>query len=195
MERVLFSIIDEFDTLWSNARRADSINIQPVPYAQASASFASQSMTRILENEGINRFLEMYRYNNSTVEQAHRLLGFFYAVSGRPSAQQHLMFAFLIQNTIIIEEVRRHQFDFTFTDLPALAVEINKYPILLSYIEEVEYYRTIYYLASSLYRNGRTTIARNLWEFLASQPRAGEWSNRAVSQIRSPRLDPIVEMP
>jgi hypothetical protein len=201
MERVLFSIINDLDTLWTNARSAESgsanngRNNTSVPYAQASASFASQAMTRTLENEGFVRFLQFYRYNNGVVEQAHRDLGFYFAATGRPTAQQHLMFAFLIQNTIIIEEITRRQFDFIFTDLPALTVEINKNPLLLSYIEEVEYYKTAYYFSASLYRNGRTSAARYLWDFLASQPQAGEWYNRAVMQLRSPHLEPIVEMP
>jgi tetratricopeptide (TPR) repeat protein len=203
MERVLLSIIGDIDTLWANAEirenapavASEGRGTTPVPYAQSSASFARTAMTRTLENDGINRFLELYRYNNGAVEQAHRLLGFYYAVSGRPSAQQHLMFAFLIQNTIIIEELRRRQFDFVFTDLQSLAVEINKNPLLLSYINEVEYFKTIYYLGASLYRNGRTTVARSFWSFLASQPQAGEWQARSVVQLRSPQLEPVVEMP
>jgi hypothetical protein len=214
MERGLLSIINDFDTLWMNTRRAESTRMEnagienalPVPYAQASASFASQAMARTLENEGISRFLELYRYNNNTVEQAHRLLGFHYAVTGRPTAQQHLMFAFLIQNTIIIEEITRRQFDFSISDpegrrdnrireLLVLAEEINKNPVLLSYVEETEYYKTVYYLGASLYRNGRTTVARDFWEFLASQPQAGEWYGRAVMQLRNPHMEPIVEMP
>ena len=201
MERVLLSIINEYDTLWSNARRAESNqaggtrNAPPVPYEQASASFASQAMTRTLENEGINRFMELYRYNNRIVELAHRRLGLFYAVTGRPSAQQHLMFAFLIQNTIIIEEIQRRQFDFTFTSFESLTQEINKNPLLLSYIDEVEYYRTAYYLGASLYRNGRLSVARSFWEFLAAVPQAGEWHDRALMQIFSPRMEPLVEMP
>jgi len=204
MERVLLSIIADLDTLWANAARQESAapstesngrGATSVPYAQASASFARSAMTRTLENDGVDRFLELYRYNNGVVEQAHRLLGFYYAVSGRPSAQQHLMYAFLIQNTIIIEEARRRRFDFVFTDLSTLAEEINKNSLLLSYIDEVEYFKTVYYLGASLYRNGRTTVARSFWNFLASQPQAGEWQSRAIVQLRNPQLEPVVEMP
>jgi hypothetical protein len=201
MIRVLQSIIADFDALWSNAAKAEGgytetgTDREPVPYAQASASFAAQAMTHTLETDGINRFMELYRYNNGTVEQAHRLLGFFFAITGRPSAQQHLMFAFLIQNTIIIEEIKRRQYDFTFTNLAAIAEEINKDPVLLSYIEKVEYYKTAYYLGSSLFQNGKTAIARNLWTFLTTQPQAGEWHNRALIQLRNPHPEPLVEMP
>jgi len=209
MIKVLDSVISEHDTLWINAQQGDALitqnasseNKTTIPYAQASASFASQAMSRTMETEGIDRFLEMYRYNNSLVEPAHRRLGFFYAVTGRPSAQHHLLFAFLIQNTVIIEEIMRHKFDFTLDDdsgrpsLVIIAENINNNPLLLSYIDEVEYYKTIYYLASSLYRNGKSTVARNLWSFLALQPQAGEWRNRAIVQVRSPYLEPVIEMP
>jgi len=203
MERELQSIIDVHDTLWANseireappAAASSNRGTPAVPYAQASASFARTAMTRTLENEGVNRFLELYRYNNSTVEQAHRLLGFYYALSRRQPAQQHLMFAFLIQNTVIIEEVKRRQFDFVFSDLSKLAEEINKNALLLSYVEEVEYYKTVYYLGASLNQNGKASAAQSLWDFLAVQPQAGEWQTRSVVQLRSPHLEPLVEMP
>jgi len=216
MERTLLSVITSFDTLWINASRAAASNISSgaalrqgeasIPYDQASASFARSAMTRTLENEGADRFLEMYRYNNGIVEEAHRLLGFHYAVAGRGSAQDHLMFAFLIQNTVIIEELMRREFDFRFSvqagtsqnqarNLSELSDKIMRNPLLVSYIDEVEYYKTAYYLAASLYRNGKETVARNLWNFLASVPSAGEWYSRAISQLRNPRFETIVEMP
>ena len=204
MEKVLHSIISQKDTLWANAVAAElNANNEgtkpgttiPVPYEQTSASFARTSMTKTLNEQGINRFMELYRYNNNTVEPAHRLLGLYYAAQGRPSAEQHLMFAFLIQNSIIIEEVKRGKYNFTFTGLEDLAREINNNKLLLAYINETEYYKTIYYLGASLYRNGKAQVARSFWNFLASQSQAGEWQNRANNQIRNPRLEPIVEMP
>jgi len=216
MESALLSIINSLDTLWINANLAEITRINnagsqradtpSIPYAQASASFARTAMKGTLENDGINRFLELYRYNNSAVEQAHRLLGFYYVLSGRGSAQDHLMFAFLIQNTIIIEELTRHQFDFRFTtlteerdnqarNLAELTEAVKRNQVILRYMEEVDYYKTAYYLASSLYRNSKAAIARNIWSFLASVPYAGEWHYRAINQIRSPHLEPIVEMP
>ena len=194
MERVYLSIINELDSLWSNSNRTEN-GAASVPQTQASANFARSAMTRTLKDHGVNRFLELYRYNNTAVEQAHRLLGFYHAALGRRTTEHHLMFAFLIQNTIIIEEVRRRQFDFTFTNLSALIEEANKNQLLVSYIDEVEYYKTIYYFSVSLFREGQTVVARNLWDFLASQPQAGEWHSRAVMQIRNPRLEPVVQMP
>ena len=198
MERILLSIIAELDTLWSNAGVADANRINAnttLSYAQASASFARTGMTRVLQENGITRLLEMYRYDNGAVEEAHRLLGFYYVVRGRAGAQPHLMFAFLIQNTIIIEEIRRRKFDFSFTDLSALVEEINRNQLLLTYIDEVEYFKTAYYLGAALLRNGHSSVARSLWSFLASESQAGEWHNRAVMQLRDPRPEPVIERP
>jgi len=213
MEAVLLSIINDFDTLWSNSNKAE-VSLQneksfsnivrargvymhgvSVPYEEASASFQRTGMAKMLENNGIERLIEIYRYNNGITEQAHRLLGFYYVVRSRPSAQEHLMFSFLIQNSIIIEEIRRRQFDFTFTTMQALADQINRNPLLLTYINGVEYYKTAYYLGASLFRNSKTTSALSIWRFLASQPQAGEWHDRAVAQLRNPQTEPIIERP
>jgi tetratricopeptide (TPR) repeat protein len=165
-------------------------------WTAGSGTFTMNAMLRILENDGVNRFLTIYRYNNTVVERAHRLLGFFYYASGRHSrAVEHLLFAFLIQNTIFIEEILRNQFDFTFTTLDALMRETARRPALAAYIEEVEYYRTIYYLGAALYGSGKLPPAREFWNFLYRHPAAGEWNGRAAAQLRSPFVEKVQEMP
>jgi len=178
MERNLLAILSE-DKLWSGG-----------------GNFEKQSLTRVLENNGVNRFLTLYRYRNTESAEAHRLLGLYYYASGRHSrAQEHLMFAFLIQNTIIIEEVIRHRFDFTFDTLEALADEINRYPLLVEYAAKNEYYKTTYYLGASLYGNGKTPTARELWTYLSAQTAAGEWRSRSAGQLRAPHVERLIEMP
>ena len=149
------------------------------------------SMTRILENEGVNRFLTLYRYNNIVTERAHRMMGFFCYSSNRHSlAAEHLMFAFLIQNTVLIEEIIRRQFDFEFTSLANLEDLVRTRPELLEFLEETEYYRTMFYLATSLFATGKTRPSRDLWTFLAASGNAGVWGERAR---RSPT--PYIERP
>ncbi|MDR3192113.1 MAG: hypothetical protein LBT87_03505 [Treponema sp.] len=160
--------------------------------------FARSAMARILENDGVGRFLTMYRYNNTGVERAHRLLGFYYFATGRQSpgpARDHLTFAFLIQSTVLLEEVLRGRFDYTFTDLESLLEEARRKPALLSYLEECEYYKTAYYLGNALYGDGKTRTAREFWTFLAGQEEAGEWRGRARAQLQSPFVEKAVENP
>jgi tetratricopeptide (TPR) repeat protein len=179
MEKRLLEILEK-DALWFGESRM----------------FARNAMTRTLENNGINRFLTIYRYTNTAVERAHRLLGYFYYASGRYSrAEEHLMFAFLIQNSAIIEEVIRRRFDFTFTSINDLMNELARRPELLTYLGDTEYYKTMYYLGAALYGNGKLNSAGEFWTFLNGRPAAGEWKSRSAIQLRSPFVERIQEMP
>lgn len=153
-------------------------------------SFLRNAMNRVLENDGINRFLTVYRYNNAAVLRAHSLLGFYYYTRGRHSrAVEHLLFAFLIQNTLLIEELSRIQYGFTFTSIDALIAEVVRRPALAAYLEELEYYRIAYYLGSSYYGDGKAKIARMMWDMLNRQRGAGEWQARAATQLKSPFVE------
>jgi tetratricopeptide (TPR) repeat protein len=166
------------DSLWAGSSQGSSNQIRA-------------AMVRILENEGVNRFLTLYRHNNIETERAHRLLGFFYYSSSRyTQAMEHLMFAFLIQNSLLIEEIIRRDYDYDFSSLENLMAVVQRRPELAAFVEETEYYRTAYYLATALYASGKTRPALQLWAFLASSNNAGEWGNRAR---RSP--SPYVERP
>jgi len=194
MERVLLSILTA-DKMWAGKNlEHDPIITRAVDHA--GDSFIKQSMTRTLENNGLNQFIIRYRYNSIEFESAHKQLGFYYYQSGRHAwAQDHLMFAFLIQNSVIIDELKRTRYNYTFETLDDLAAQMNWNPLLTDYADKKEYYKTAYYLAASLYANGKTTPARGIWSFLAQQSRAGEWQNRAVGQLRSPHVERAVEMP
>ena len=105
------------------------------------------------------------------------------------------MFAFLIQNTVILDELKRTRYNYTFTTPEALAAEMNWDKLVIEYAEKKEYYKTAYYLAASLYGNGKTTSARGIWNFVAQQGRAGEWQQRSIDQLRNPRIEKPLEMP
>jgi len=184
MERVLLSIADD-GTLWAGAGQG-----------WQAGTFARDAMTRTLQTNGAERLVALYRYGNVLALRAHRELGFFYAASGRHArAQEHLMFAFLIQNTVIIDEIIRRRFDFEFASLGGLADEIGRDPFLAAYADEIGFFRTAFYLANSLFGNGRAPQARELWAFLAARDDAGEWRTRAASQLRSPQVGPTLVMP
>ncbi|MDR1411876.1 MAG: hypothetical protein LBI91_06705 [Spirochaetaceae bacterium] len=183
MEARLLEVLGE-DTLWG----------------QSGDSFIRAAMTRTLEDPGeknrISRFLTLYRYSNQKVLRAHELLGYYYYASSRyVHAEEHLMFVFLIQNSIFMDEIIRRRFDYTFTTLDDLLNEIAARPPLAAFFEETDYFKTIYYLGAALYGNGKPAPARDFWTFLARRPDAGEWRNRAETQLRSPYLERAVEMP
>ncbi|GAB1484433.1 hypothetical protein MASR2M78_32510 [Treponema sp.] len=179
MERALLSLI-EYDELW----------------AQDSKSFVRQSMTRTLSNEGINRFLSLYRYDSVWSSQAHRLLGFYYYSTGRHQrALDHLSFAFLIQSTAIIDELKRRDFDWKFTDLTELLRNSQKRTELERYIKDSEYYKTSYYLGATLFAVGKRSPAMEIWRTLASTGSAGEWRGRSERQLAKPYVEEPSQSP
>jgi hypothetical protein len=156
-------------------------------------SFNRSNMLKSLESNGADRFLLLFRHNESAMEEAHRTLGLYYYSAGRHGrAAEHLLFAFLIQNSVIIDALIQSQYDYSFTGLAALAKDTAGRRDLLAYEETVEYYRTLYYLANSLYGSGRRSPAREIWTFLRDNA-PGEWRNRAASQLANPQLDEIEE--
>jgi tetratricopeptide (TPR) repeat protein len=178
MERTLGRILSD-DALW---RDTDD--------------FVRNAMMRTLENEGIDKFLTMYRHDNGKSEKAHRLLGYYYYISGRyKPAESHLLFAVLNANTVIIEEAIRKRYNFSFTSLDNLMFEIERRPDLKKYMADVEYYKSLYYLGAALYANGMLNPARGIWRFLSNQPDAGEWAQRSQNQLRAPFIEQIIEMP
>lgn len=159
-------------------------------------TFIKNSMNRVLENDGVDRFLTVYRYDNYYAEKAHRVLGFFYYASGRHAkAADHLLFSFLIQNSIIIRDMLDNQFDYSFTTTKDMMNRIPGNMDLQKYALEAEYYKTIYYLGSAFYGNGKLKAARDFWGLLAGRPEAGEWRSRSEAQLKSPFIEKINEMP
>jgi tetratricopeptide (TPR) repeat protein len=190
MEEALLKIVNgnnargqPWDPLWSGN-------------AGSSGRFVRTSMARTLENSGPVRFLIMYRYDNGPVERAHRLLGFYYYASNRYNlAEEHLMFAFLIQNSIVIEELQRSRYDFVFESLESLMDAMDRREDLTDFMTQAEYYRCAYYLGSALYGIGKGNPARDLWTFLGGRERIGEWRGRALAQLQRPSLDAPMENP
>ncbi len=135
MENTYLEILKN-DTLWSGTDN----------------TFVKDSMSRVLENGGADQFLMVYRYGNYPVEKAHRELGLYYYSSGRHlKAVDHLLFAFLIQNSIIIQDLLADYYDYSFSSVNDIIDYIFIDEDLQKYTQSVEYYKTIYYLGCSFY--------------------------------------------
>lgn len=159
-------------------------------------SFARSAMTTSAANNGLDRFLVLYRNNNQKMEKAHRFLGFFYYASGRHNrAAEHLLFSFLIQNTLIIDELKEERYDYRFTGLEALFSDIaastrQTRQKLENYMADSEYYKVLYHLANSMYADGKAARAREIWTFLREHG-AGEWQGRSARQLARPEIEPV----
>ena len=180
-EKMLIEIVSK-DSLWNGDARSEA--------------FIKTAMFKTLTQDGVNRFLVLYRHDNTQVEHAHRLLGFYYYATGRyDKAVEHLTYAFLIQNTILIKEYQIREYGYIFKDYAQLINGVARYSDLETYMQDVDYYKTNYYLAAALYATGQRTTAFYLWTILTKINRAGEWQIRSQLQIKKPYIEPVNERP
>ncbi|MCA1950146.1 MAG: hypothetical protein LDL24_06225 [Treponema sp.] len=180
-EKVLINILSS-DTLWSADTR--------------SQSFIRTAMFKTLTEDGINRFLVLYRYDLTDVEPAHRKLGFYYYTTGRyDKAVEHLTYAFLIQNTLLIKEIQRREYGYIFSDYTQLLRNLNRYVDLEPFIVDIDYYKTNYYLAAALFAVGQRSTAFSLWTILSKYEQAEEWQKRSQTQLKKPYIEPINQQP
>jgi tetratricopeptide (TPR) repeat protein len=180
MERRLQQILER-DTLW----------------AEDASNFVKNAMMRTLENEGVDRFLLMYRYKNTVTEKAHRLLAEYFYQSGRHQrAAEHYLFAWTIACTTVIEAYQSKLIDdFRFTSLSGVTSGLARRPDITAYMNGLDFYKTAYYLGASLYGSGRENAARSIWGYLVGEENAGEWRFRAQSQLRNPQIDNPIPLP
>ncbi|MDR1788244.1 MAG: hypothetical protein LBR16_07335 [Treponema sp.] len=152
-----------------------------------------RAMAQILGRaDGLGRFLSLYRYGNTSAERAHRALGFFYYESGRympGPALEHLMFSFLIQSTVVIDEIKRRQYDYEFSTLEDMMTRLRRIPAALDYLDKNEYYRVLYCLGCAFFGADNPAGARQFWAFLAAEPLAGQWQPAAARQLASPQIE------
>jgi tetratricopeptide (TPR) repeat protein len=180
MEMRLYEILEN-DSLWS----------------QDASHFVKNAMQRTLENDGVDRFLTMYRYKNAVTEKAHRLLAEYFYQSGRHlRAAEHYLFAWTIASSTIIEAYQAALIDdFRFSTLSSVTGGLARLPDVRAYMNEVDYYRNCYYLGAALYGAGKERAARSVWSYLAGEEAAGEWRIRAQRQLRSPAIEQPTPLP
>jgi tetratricopeptide (TPR) repeat protein len=162
-----------------------------------SNGFLKNAMRNTFDNTGIDRFIVLYRYRNDVCEKAHRLLGSYYCANGRYArAEEQLLFSFLIQTTTVIEEYSRQDALFTFTTMEDLMNTLRRSPELCQYLDDHDYWRTLYYTGVAFYGCGKTKAANSCWAFLAGLRNdpdygqgLGEWGRRAANQLQNPKLE------
>lgn len=179
MEAQLLKIVSE-DQLWSDQKR----------------NFVRESMTRTLSSEGIDRFLILYRHASYATYEAQKDLGVYYYRTGRHDrAYSHLLFAFLIGATALIDELRAEDHEYVFGSFTSLLAGAQARDATKEYLKNSEYYKTLYYLAAALYANGHRKPAAEIWRLTADVSASGEWGRRASRQLASPYVEPSTETP
>ena len=179
MEESLEGILAD-DELWSDPAR----------------SFTRTAMERTMMNDGLDRFLVLYRHHAPFAYRAHRDLGIYYYRTGRHDrASRHLMFAFLIASTIILDELRYTDNEYTFSTFSESLNAALKNEATRNYMVSNEFSMTMYYFGAAQFANGQRKTADELWRGIPASAENGEWRSRALRQLASPFVEPTTLVP
>jgi tetratricopeptide (TPR) repeat protein len=179
MEERLLEVL-EGDELWSSSRD----------------SFTRDAMLRTIVNEGVDRFLLLYRNRATSIYRAHRDLGLYYYRTGRHDrAVRQLTFAFLIGSSAAIEELRRLDHEFEFGRFSAVLDAGRGRESLRNFFSDTDFYKTMYYLGAAFYANGNRKTATEFWTLLSAREAAGEWRGRSQRQLAAPSVETPTKTP
>jgi tetratricopeptide (TPR) repeat protein len=150
------------------------------------------SLIKTLANDGFNGMVVLYRVPHGFAQRAHREIGVLYCRTGRTyQAVLHLALATLSVISSLAEELKTHDPDYSFTTLTDALEKSAKRPYLQEFIRDTELYKSLYFLASSLYSHGNASEAAALWK-VVNEYAGGEWKILSRNQLISPKPEPLI---
>jgi tetratricopeptide (TPR) repeat protein len=157
-------------------------------YSKKTGESLRKAMERSLKNDGIDKFLTLYRHDAFFAAKAYARLGEYYFLNGRYApALENLMLAADIHTTKILSGLMQDNPDYRFQAVKELLATIDGSEYLTAFSDESGYKKVLYYLGAALARDGRTSQARQLFQELSSSK--GPWANMAAQQLRRPLDD------
>ncbi|NIZ47475.1 hypothetical protein PVA44_00525 [Entomospira nematocerorum] len=144
----------------------------------------------ILQREGLDRVIQMYRWQGLHHVDAVELLALYAYVQDSYEQYAHAVELFLysvvIQVGVLIERMMVYEPQYRFSSLQELLQLSQLYPEMREYVEKGNIYRTLFLLASSLYAYEQSDVSRIIWNGLRLQPGSSPWLRRANFRFFNP---------
>jgi hypothetical protein len=165
--------------------------------ADASELFSGQdeyyrnAMERTLANQGIDKFMSLYRIRDGFATGAYSGLGSLYLEAGRPLAVIYLAAAVNALLTRAIEAIGVDYPSYSYNGLGDLVARIQADKELAGYASEHGLWRDLMGLGEALAASGYRETARELWSAVSRAPdpsgAVAPWAKRAASALAAPR--------
>jgi hypothetical protein len=162
--------------------------------ADASDLFASKdeyfrnAMERTLANQGIDKFMELYRIDESFALESYSSLGELYLDAGRPLAVIYLAAAVDAALTREIAAIQVDSPDYEYSGLSGLESRILASGERSRFAVESGLWKNLVLLGQALAASGYDESAREIWNDVANAPGAADprggvapWAQRAAS--------------
>ncbi|MCL2520648.1 MAG: hypothetical protein FWE37_06575 [Spirochaetaceae bacterium] len=148
---------------------------------------------QILMREGLNRVIELYRWevNPSLLAVEMQALAFYRMGSPAEAMQaiENFLYAMVVKSSMLISHLQFYRPSYRFTGLEELLDMALSYHEMHQYLIESDFFRSYYFLALSLAAVGEVGQSRVLLNRIRLRPEAGQWQIRAESQFRQPFFD------
>jgi Tetratricopeptide repeat len=162
-------------------------------FTSATDEGTRQAMVRILENDGLDKLLLLYRLDDKKTQDAHSQLGTFDYRTGRyQDAILNLMFSALTIFSSVMERYASENPDWEFTSAADLFAQAKSNPDVSRYLAGSGVFHDLYYLANALYANGKPIRATAIWRLIVQWSPHDTWYRQAVGQIRNPTIEPLL---
>ncbi|NIZ19408.1 tetratricopeptide repeat protein [Entomospira culicis] len=148
---------------------------------------------QIMLKEGIDRVAELYRWQGLHHDIAVEMLALYaynhdtYVGYGR--AVELFTYSTILKVGVLVNQLMVYDPSYRFSTLEDLLVQAKRYPSMQIYIDNVDFYRTIFFLAASLYAYEKSDVSKILWNGLRLQSSTSPWIRRAALRFRQPMIE------
>ena len=146
--------------------------------------FLREAMERTIVQDGMDKFMLLYRVADGAWTASEAELGEFYLKSGRPQALIYLAASVNEMLTKAIERIKADDPSYVFTTLGELVGRIQADRELAAYARDAKLYRELYYLGEALAANGDRDSARGVFGVMISSRGIEPWNSRARAAAR-----------
>ncbi len=148
--------------------------------------YLEEAMLATLTEQGFNRFMTLYRLDDSYSKSAHASLAAFYLERGRAAAPRHAAIAVNMILSRAIAMLKARDGDYVWTDLQNFMARALGRRDVMAYLDETGFAANLFTLADALYVAGARAPALMLWGVIADQGIA-PLSARAGARLSDPR--------
>ncbi len=145
--------------------------------------------------KGLDFLLKLYRFTEFFPEKAHSKLGWFYYKTGRfKHSVIHLLYSIIYKTSEASGYFASKDVDYQFTTILDLLLLSASDKEVSLYLDEVDIYKDLYYLAGSVFSEGYPEHASEIWKLLSGLKSAGKYSDLSLKQLKSPWIEPYIQM-
>lgn len=144
------------------------------------------SMERILARQGIDKFMDLYRVDESLALSAYSELGSLYLDAGRPIATIYFAAAVNASLTAAMGDIKTDEPRYSFSGIVDLLKRILADAERSHYAEGSGLWKNLVLLGQALSATGDRESAREIWAAVASVPAPEPWRKRAQAALAKP---------